>query len=162
MLFAKVSENDEVLEWPLTENMLRYRLWGSSLPEVLTDESLSGTGFVTVPPTPSEEAPLATKDLCLRVGALVKTNEGWRRQYVLEPVQPQEYESRLASKWKEIREKRDALMQEMDWRVLRYQRQVRSNVTPTDDIAVLDAYMNALADITNEEDPFLVTFPEKP
>ena len=68
-------------------------------------------------------------------------------------------EELIADEWVTIRLTRDQKMAEADWRYNRYARQVRLELTPTDDIAALDAYMQALADITSVEDPFTITWP---
>jgi len=53
---------------------------------------------------------------------------------------------------KSIRIQRDQLMKEFEWRYTRYERQVRLNLPTTDDLQNMDNYMQALADITNQED----------
>jgi hypothetical protein len=52
-------------------------------------------------------------------------------------------------KWKRIRIERDRLMNEISWRYERYHREVRMGLTPSDDIKILDEYMQQLADIPN-------------
>lgn len=61
--------------------------------------------------------------------------------------------------WSEIRRIRDQKIKDVEWRYNRYARQVRLNVTPTDDISDLDTYIQALADITEQEDPTDITWP---
>ena len=68
-------------------------------------------------------------------------------------------EELLAEAWVAVRKQRDLLMAEADWRYNRYARQVRLELTPTDDITLLDAYMQALADVTAQEDPYNITRP---
>jgi hypothetical protein len=51
-----------------------------------------------------------------------------------------------------IRIQRDKLMSDFEWRYTRYERQVRMGLTPTDTLENLDTYMQALADITLQED----------
>lgn len=63
------------------------------------------------------------------------------------------------AEWVVVRNTRDRLMAEFDWRYLRYDRQVRLNVTPTDDLNAMDLYMQALADITLQTDPFNIIWP---
>lgn len=46
-----------------------------------------------------------------------------------------------------IRAERDARINQTAWRYERYAREVRMGLTPTDNIASLDAYIQALADI---------------
>lgn len=58
-----------------------------------------------------------------------------------------------------IRMERDRLMSEFEWRYTRYERQVRLGITPTEDIAVMDAYMQSLADITTLDDLTNIVWP---
>lgn len=65
----------------------------------------------------------------------------------------------LAAQWQWVRQDRDQRMKDFEWRYTRYYRQQRLNVTPTDQIANLDTYMQALADITQQADPFNIVWP---
>lgn len=51
-----------------------------------------------------------------------------------------------------IRFERDEKMKEFEWRYERYHRQVRIGIPTTDNIETLDRYMQALADVTEQED----------
>ena len=64
-----------------------------------------------------------------------------------------------ATQWNLIRGEREVRMSNFEWRYTRYDRQVRLGETPVDDIALLDAYMQALADITTQTDPFNIIWP---
>tara|TARA_B100001093_G_scaffold426287_1_gene420195 strand:+ start:47528 stop:48055 length:528 start_codon:yes stop_codon:yes gene_type:complete len=68
-------------------------------------------------------------------------------------------EEDIAYQWKYVREDRDRRMKEVDWKILRYQREVRLEETPTDDIVKLDTYMQSLANITKQSDPFNIIWP---
>lgn len=59
----------------------------------------------------------------------------------------------------QIRIQRDKLMTDFEWRYTRYERQVRLGLNPTDDITAMDAYMQALADITTKEDLTNIVWP---
>lgn len=59
-----------------------------------------------------------------------------------------------------VRFERDRRMAEFEWRYTRYERQVRLGITPTDNLAAMDVYMQALADITLTEDLNNLVFPE--
>lgn len=50
MLYAKVNENHEVLEFPIDEKKLRAQLSDVSLPDELTDAALAPYGYVCIPP----------------------------------------------------------------------------------------------------------------
>lgn len=66
---------------------------------------------------------------------------------------------RVNTKWQEIRILRDDYMKSFEWRYTRYQRQVRLGITTTDNIDDLDNYMQELADITLQSDPFKIVWP---
>jgi len=59
-----------------------------------------------------------------------------------------------------IRNRRDQLMQNFEWRYVRYARQTRLGIPTTDNIADLDQYMQSLADITSQQDLNNITWPE--
>lgn len=61
--------------------------------------------------------------------------------------------------WEEIRRIRDEKIKDVEWRYNRLARQQRLNLVTTDDISELDAYVQALADITDQEDPNNITWP---
>jgi len=71
----------------------------------------------------------------------------------------EEEQKKIIDEWNYVRNKRDMLMKDMDWKYLRNAREVRLNLTPTDDIAKLDVYMQKLADITKQTDPFNIQWP---
>jgi hypothetical protein len=61
--------------------------------------------------------------------------------------------------WAQIRLLRDQKIQELDWRYIRYNRLQRLNLPQIDDITKLDAYGQALADITKQGDLFNFVWP---
>ncbi len=67
-----------------------------------------------------------------------------------------------ADQWVHVREERSDKLFEIDWRFLRNLSEVRLGLTPTDDIAELDAFVQALRDITKQPDPYNVTWPTQP
>lgn len=72
----------------------------------------------------------------------------------------QQIAAQLATQWDIVRQLRDTKMQEFDWRYVRHARQTRMNLPLSDNIADLDAYMQALADITQQSDPYNLIWPE--
>lgn len=61
---------------------------------------------------------------------------------------------------REVRSKRDRLIALEDWRYARYNSEVRQGLTPSDDIEALDAYIQALRDIPEQEGfPWDVVWP---
>lgn len=61
--------------------------------------------------------------------------------------------------WNEIRKERDEKIKEVEWRYSRYYRHERLGLPQVDSIQNLDAYVQALADITKQENPFNIDWP---
>lgn len=60
----------------------------------------------------------------------------------------------------EVRRKRDNLIEEVMWRVYRYNRESRLGLNPTDDINALDQYIQALCDVPQQQGfPYDVNWP---
>ena len=66
------------------------------------------------------------------------------------------------AQWAGIRHERDSLIGAFAWRVERWHRNDRLGRVQPDDIASLDAYMQALADLTLQPDPFRIGWPVPP
>ncbi|NBT24970.1 MAG: hypothetical protein EBT09_00130 [Actinobacteria bacterium] len=64
--------------------------------------------------------------------------------------------------WQAVRNRRDGLMQAFSWRIDRWHRNDRLGRFQPDTIASLDAYMEALADLTLQRDPFRIDWPALP
>jgi hypothetical protein len=64
--------------------------------------------------------------------------------------------------WQTIRFKRDEKIKEVEWRLFRYQSQIRLGI-PTDDspeeINKIDVYIQNLRDVTNQNDPSNIVWP---
>lgn len=161
MLYAKI-ENDEVVEFPIMEPNLRKALANTSLPKEITDASLAGTGYVRIDSFSSFEMPTETATQSVALGTPVKTENGWERTFILKDVPADKLEPRKNHKLKEIRAKRDVLLRRADNLVARYHREVRLNLPITIELSVIDAYMQQLADITENPDPFAIVFPDAP
>lgn len=163
MFFAKIKDGFGV-EYPLKEHDVRRTLAESSLPPKLTNEILEPLGFAIVIEGRVEDFPQVTKDKRAVIDKVYKdeTDGLWKRSYKLIPVPQSEYHSRITVMWKNVREKRDKLMANFEWRIARYHRQVALGITPIDDINTLHQYMQELADITNQEDPFQIVYPIEP
>lgn len=157
MLFAKIVDN-QIAEFPISENELRSRFSNSSLPKKITSVALEGSPYVIIEQQ-SGDFPQQTKDQIVVLDAPVLEDGVWKKKYKLIPIADENKQARIDRKWKEIRAKRDLLMRDYDWRVSRYNREVRLNVPTTENIANIDAYGQALANITDQADPFLVQFP---
>lgn len=61
--------------------------------------------------------------------------------------------------WVRIRTIRDGTIANMAWRVERCLSEIRLGLPTTDDLQELDAYIQALRDVTLQPDPFNITWP---
>lgn len=68
--------------------------------------------------------------------------------------------TKILSQWEEVRKLRDQKMNEFQWRYSRYERYIRLGLPPIDNIEAMDNYMQSLADITTQQDPFNLIWPE--
>lgn len=65
--------------------------------------------------------------------------------------------------WDEIRDQRKQKINAVEWRISRWLSETRQGVSPTTDtISELDAYMQALRDITKQSDPTSISWPSEP
>lgn len=161
MIYAKI-ENGVGVKFPILEKEIRKELMGQSLPAELSNDILEPLGYAMIPEGKVSDFPQVTKDHKAKLSSVQKEADGsWSRTYTLIPVPETEKERRLLIQWKRVRKIRDEKLAAFDWRISRYNREIALGMTPTDDITVLHTYMQALADITNNPDPFLVVFPEE-
>lgn len=159
MLYAKVS-GDEVLEFPVNERKLREVLSNKSLPKEITEESLQGTGYVIIGPWSSFQQPEESATHVVRLGDPIRTELGWEKTWILKEVPEHQMAARHNFKLKQVRDRRDVLFKRADTLVQRYYREVRLEQPVTLTIERLDTYMQALADITDSDDLYNITWPE--
>lgn len=118
-----------------------------------TDSDLVSAGITTVADTPSYNA---------NTHKLVWNRE--TTEWDVTELSTEELSSLTASKWIQVRERRDLLLSRADQRVLRYQSEERVGITThTDSIADLDTYMQELRDIPQtNSDPDSISWPTLP
>lgn len=68
----------------------------------------------------------------------------------------------VSVQWEIIRAQRDLLCDAFIWRIQRYDRHDRLSLEQIDILLDLDTYMQTLADITLQQDPFNIIWPSKP
>lgn len=62
--------------------------------------------------------------------------------------------------WNKIRVERDQRIKDIEWRYMRYNRHERLGLPQIDSLEKLDAYVQALANITNQNSPYNVDWPK--
>lgn len=161
MLYAKINEEtNEVIEFPIYENDLRNDIFsGTTLPKEITDFALIGTPYRCVKPILLSEIDISASytHSIEAVGASYNEETGeFDREYGLVQVEPHKLEKRKDFRLNQLRKKRAASFAKLDAKILRYESQVRLGVTPTDNIAELDAKAQELRDVTEVENPWAI------
>lgn len=75
------------------------------------------------------------------------------------PLTEQEIQALKTKEWANIRSERDEIINSIQWRIQRYESEVRLGLDPTEDIVKLDQYIQDLRDITKQPDPFNIEWP---
>ena len=115
-------------------------------PTTYTDEEIAGAGYLPVEPPPKCDI---DQEVIWAAG-----QDGVASWQVIAGDQ--------FAQWQAIRNRRDGLMQAFSWRLDRWHRNDRLGRFQPDTIASLDAYMQSLADLTLQRDPFRIDWPVPP
>lgn len=157
-MLAKVI-NGSIREYPLTHESYQQAI-EQGLNDGMTAEDLAQLNLVRVvtDPVPTD----VYKYVPATVPVLV--NGQWTIIWQKDENTSQDImATRSLNVARSQRRNRDYLIQAVQWRFERYNRLARLNQPQVDDIAVLDAYVQALADITLQEGwPFNVIWPSVP
>ena len=110
-----------------------------------TKEELADAGFIEV-----EDPPQTTGDEII----------SWSgTEWQVSAMTEQQKQERINVMWNDIRASRNARIEEITWRIQRYDSEMRLGLHPTDDINKLDTYIQALRDITKQQDPTNIIWP---
>ena len=118
-------------------------------PSSFTDEELADVGYVFAGFAPEIDS---------QTQKATWSGTAW----VVSDKTAEELQVKQDALWAEIRIQRDRLISDFEWRISRCLSQTRQGVTTTDAIADLDAYMQALRDVTTQSDPSNISWPTKP
>jgi hypothetical protein len=110
-----------------------------------TAEELLDAGYVLAPNQPS----------ITQLQSLEWTGSDW----VVRDKTSDELLSDRENQWYNIRNMRDKMLAAVDWRYLRLASQLRLGVATSDTIEQLDAYAQALRDVTQQTDPLNIQWP---
>ena len=112
-----------------------------------TDAEIEDAGYVSVSDPPSYDS---------STHKLTWTGTAWQ----VVALTTDELNTIQSNLWSEVRETRDNMIQNVEWRIMRYQSEVRLGITTTtDSISDLDTYVQELRDITDQSDPSSITWP---
>jgi hypothetical protein len=129
-------------DWPQSlPNRIRLSSGATRTGPAFTAKDLADAGYVLAGPQPA-----------LALGEKLSWSG---TEWVIR--QPNDQETTI--EWNEIRRRRDKAIQQFEWRYARHHRELRLGVPPTDSLQDLDNYVQALADITLQENPFTIVWP---
>ena len=148
MTYARI-ENGEVTEYPVYEGDLRLRFPHVSFPTPFDPPD----GYVAVADVP---APKIDHTQNFSEGAPVLLDAGWTRTWVVSAASAEDVAARLAARWNGVRSERNRKLTLSDWT------QLADAPLGSADKAGWAAYRQALRDITQQNDPFNVAWPEEP
>lgn len=154
-MYAKVI-NGELVEYPYSVQQLYADNSNTSFPAHLTDEILEAFNVVRVVVTGAPEhdsrTHVATQSGC----SFVPERNRWETTWEVREMTPEESAKSLESQWGRIREERNKLLSSCDWTQL--------DDTPLDNSAKLAwaTYRQALRDLTDQQDPFNISWPAQP
>ncbi len=114
---------------------------GDTRTKPLSQEDLQLAGYVV-----AEDPPVVQS---------LETFEWTGTTWVVYPKSQQE----IDSQWINIRKQRDEKIKEVEWRYNRYYRHERLGLPQIDSLQNLDTYIQALADITKQTNPYAIIWP---
>jgi hypothetical protein len=119
-------------------------------PSSFTQDELVSAGFTTTTEPPSFNS---------RTHKLTWTGTEWQ---VIE-LTSEELTVLSNQEWITVRNQRDELIRNIEWKVFRNLSETRLGVTTTtDNLSQLDTYIQELRDITSQSDPFAINWPSDP
>lgn len=161
MHFAKLDNQGIPVVHPITEKELRATLSHISFPKKITPEMLEGTGFAYVRTGTMEDWPGSNVTHPARLTSYLPTEQPnvFKPVYSQVEATPQQIQNSIKKQLEEIRKTRRVKFIELDSWVARAQRETRLGLPLTFTLDQLDAYGQALANITESEDIFNITWP---
>ena len=121
-----------------------------SFPAEMNDSLLAEYSVYPLTATPYPEVDY-TKNVANGDPVLVDGN--WTQVWIVSDATPEEIEQRLDDQWANIREERNRKLSDCDWTQL--------PDAPVD-AAAWSVYRQELRDITEQPDPFNITWPQEP
>jgi cbb3-type cytochrome oxidase cytochrome c subunit len=156
-MHAKIK-NNQIFEYPIIN--LFQKVPDISLPADLTDDSLLPEGYVFVHNSDVPAYDQLTQHLVETTPVYIETK--WVRQYNVEQLSQENIAKLQDAQAMQIRQIRDQKITDFQPRILKAMR-LQSMNQPHEDLQVLYAYVQALADVPQQPDfPVSVTWPQEP
>lgn len=141
------TEDNKITEYPVYEGEIRLRVTNISWPPNGFQPPM---GYVEVLMT---EMPHVDYTKNVSEGTPEFSGNSWNQVWVVSDASQAEIDERLATQWSEVRSQRNAILQATDWTQL--------PDSPADK-AAYEVYRQQLRDVTQQPDPFNITWPVKP
>lgn len=148
MTYAKI-ENETVVEYPVGEGDIRLRYANTSFPTPF----VAPDGYELVQQT---QFPSIDYTQNVIEGQPSKVDGVWTQNWVVTDATPEQLATRTEQEWKVVRGQRNFLLAECDWT------QLPDAPLTNVQTANYAIYRQSLRDITNQENPFEIVWPEKP
>lgn len=142
---------NETIEYPYSVTQLRKDAYNVSFPENISDSTLEEYGVYKVELTPKPND--YTKNIT--EGTPILTDSLYYQNWIQTDASESEINARLIQKWAEIREHRTELLKECDWTVL-------SDTPLSGSLENWKIYRQQLRDVTSQENPFNIVWPNQP
>jgi hypothetical protein len=139
-------ENNEIVEYPVFDGDIRARFANISF----AAEFCPPDGYEAV-----ADADYPQVDYTKNVSEGQPTNggSGWVQNWIVSDASAEEIAERIAYQWRTVRSLRGMKLSQSDWTQL---------PDAPADAAAWTTYRQALRDITNQADPFNITWPNEP
>lgn len=148
MMYLRIIDN--VVFYPYSLQKLREDNPRISFPSELTENLMIEFGIYEVRRTPKLND--YTKNVS--EGAPILVDGVYYQNWVITDATQSEIDVRIENKWDEIREIRNELLKECDWTQL--------GDIPSETKTLWQNYRQELRDITNQLNPFNISWPAKP
>lgn len=148
--YVHVAE-DGAAAYPRTLTDLRLLRRDVSFPAQISNDDAAAFGFFPVAPSPEPEGRFQTNE---RSAELV--DGAWVEQWNTVPWTQEQIDAATAAQWDNVRDERNAKLVACDWTQL--------DDTPLSNTEKQSwaVYRQALRDITDQADPFAITWPAAP
>ena len=149
MLYVKIN-NNEIVKYPYSIRELKMDNPNVSFPVTLSTELLNSFGVYSV----TEVTP--TSDYTKVVSEVNPTliDGVWTQTWLVEDATEEELQEKISEKWEEVRTTRNKLLTDCDW--------TQVSDSPLNSSQDWKDYRQSLRDITNQLNPFEITWPTKP
>lgn len=151
-MYIRLNVDGTILQYPYTITDLVLSTPNVSFSPFMTNEDLA---LFNVFPVVSQPQPTYdyTKNF---INSVESVAGAWVQKWLVEEATSEQKEERLATQWQSVRYERDELLKSSDWTQL-------PDVPLTEDQkAGWKSYRSQLRDVTDQPDPFNITWPSTP